>query len=234
MTPTSPAVQRARSLADALLRPAAGQVDRGVVPRSHLDAWGAAGLLGVGGPPAYGGGGAPVAVVREVTEILAGACGATWFVATQHGMPLGTLTGSGNEALKERLLPGLCSGQVLSGVAVAQLRRPGPPAVTATRVDGGWRFDGHVGWMTCWGIGDVVLCPVVAATQAAGHAGSIEDELALLVVHGGLHLVGWDHEEDVDRHAMWARERELMTELHRAPARDPWIDTPVDHTARKA
>ena len=157
MTPTSPAVQRARSLADALLRPAAGQVDRDVVPRSHLDAWGAAGLLGVGGPPAYGGGGAPVAVVREVTEILAGACGATWFVATQHGMPLGTLAGSGNEALKERLLPGLCSGQVLSGVAVAQLRRPGPPAVTATRVDGGWRFDGHVGWMTSWGICDVVL-----------------------------------------------------------------------------
>lgn len=91
-----------------------------------------------------------------------------------------------------------------------------------------------IGSAGSWMVGDVVLCPVVAATQAASHAGSIEDELALLVVHGGLHLVGWDHEEDVDRHAMWARERELMTELHRAPARDPWIDTPVDHTARKA
>ena len=103
--------------------------------------------------------------------------------------------------------------------------------------DGGpvGRSDGDpVGSAGSWMVGDVVLCPVVAATQAASHAGSIEDELALLVVHGGLHLVGWDHEEDVDRHAMWARERELMTELHRAPARDPWIDTPVDHTARKA
>jgi alkylation response protein AidB-like acyl-CoA dehydrogenase len=46
---------------------------------------------------------------------------------------------------------------VLSGVAVAHLRRQGPPAVTATRVDGGWRFDGHVGWMTSWGICDLFL-----------------------------------------------------------------------------
>jgi hypothetical protein len=46
---------------------------------------------------------------------------------------------------------------VLAGVAVAQLRRPGPPAVTATRTDGGWLFDGHVGWMTSWGICDVFL-----------------------------------------------------------------------------
>ncbi|MCW2613624.1 MAG: sle, partial [Frankiales bacterium] len=53
---TSPAVLRARALADELLRPAAERVDRDVVPRSHLDAWAAAGLLGLSGPPAYGGG----------------------------------------------------------------------------------------------------------------------------------------------------------------------------------
>ena len=157
MTATSPAVQRARALADELVRPSAEQVDRDVVPRTHLDAWGAAGLLGLGGPPAHGGGGAPPAVMREVTELLAGASGATWFVATQHSMPLSVLSRSGNTALQDRLLPGMCSGAVLSGVAVAQLRRPGVPAVTATRVEGGWRFDGHVGWMTSWGICDVLL-----------------------------------------------------------------------------
>ena len=153
---TAPAVLRARELAATLIRPAAEQVDRGLVPRSHLDAWGAAGLLGVGGPPAHGGGGAPPAVVREVTEALAGACGSTWFVATQHAMPVSALGASPNTALQERLLPGLCSGAVLSGVAVAQLRRA-EPAVTATRVGGGWRFDGHVGWMTSWGLCDVFL-----------------------------------------------------------------------------
>ena len=154
---STPPVELARSLADDLIRPSAEQVDRTVVPRSHLDAWAAAGLLGLAGPPAYGGGGAPAAVVREVTEILAGASGATWFVATQHAMPLATVAGSTNDELKDRLLHGMCTGEVLSGVAVAQLRRPGTPAVVATKVDGGWRFDGRVGWMTSWGICDVFL-----------------------------------------------------------------------------
>ena len=157
MTTASPAVQRARALADELVRPTAEQVDRDVVPRSHLDAWGAAGLLGIGGPAAFGGGGAPAPVVREVTEALAGASGATWFVATQHSMPLAVLTASDNTALQDRLLPGMCDGTVLSGVAIAQLRRPDRPAVTAVRVDGGWRFDGHVGWMSSWGLCDVLL-----------------------------------------------------------------------------
>jgi len=156
-TATSTPLRRARSLADDLLRPHAEAVDRSVVPRAHLDTWARAGLLGLSGPGRYGGGQAPPHVVREVQEVLAGACGATWFVAVQHAMPLGSLAASRNEALKDRLLRDLCSGEVLSGVAVAQLRRPGPPAVTATRVDGGWRFDGHVGWMTSWGICDVVL-----------------------------------------------------------------------------
>lgn len=74
-------------------------------------------------------------------------------------------------------------------------------------------------------IGDVVLCPAVAAAQAPDHAGRLDDELALLVVHGGLHLAGWDHASDTDRAAMWERERDLMTTLHRAPARDPWSES---------
>jgi hypothetical protein len=157
----TPPVEAARSLADDLIRPLAEQVDRSVVPRSHLDAWGRAGLLGLAGPVAYGGGGAPAAVVREVTEVLAGACGATWFVATQHALPLATLAASSNDALKDRLLRGMCTGEVLSGVAVAQLRRPGPPAVVATRTDTGWRLDGQVAWMTSWGICDVFLLAAV-------------------------------------------------------------------------
>lgn len=183
-TATSTPVLRARALADELLRPAAEQVEQAVVPRSHLDAWGRAGLLGLAGPASHGGGQAPAHVVREVTEVLAGACGATWFVATQHAFPLASLAASGNQELRDRLLPGLCSGEVLSGVAVAQLRRSGPPAVTATRIDGGWRFDGHVGWMTSWGICDVfllggrspdgeVVTAIVPAREAAGlHAGA--------------------------------------------------------------
>jgi probable rRNA maturation factor len=71
-------------------------------------------------------------------------------------------------------------------------------------------------------VGDVVLCCEVAADQADGHAGSFVDECRLLVVHGALHLAGWDHADDAQRDAMWARERALMAELGASPPKDPW------------
>jgi probable rRNA maturation factor len=63
-------------------------------------------------------------------------------------------------------------------------------------------------------LGDVVVCPAVAAAQAPTHAGTVEDELALLVVHGVLHVLGHDHAEDADASAMRARERELLQVHH--------------------
>lgn len=71
-------------------------------------------------------------------------------------------------------------------------------------------------------VGDVVLCSEVAAEQAEGHAGEYADECRLLVVHGALHLAGWDHADAADRDAMWARERELMEDLGVPPIGEPW------------
>ena len=51
-------------------------------------------------------------------------------------------------------------------------------------------------------IGDVVVCPEVAAKNNS----DVEDELRLLVVHGVLHLLGYDHEDDGHRVEMWARQ----------------------------
>ena len=59
-------------------------------------------------------------------------------------------------------------------------------------------------------IGDVVICPEVAHRNAPEHAGTYEDELALLVVHGILHLVGMDHVEDEEAEAMEKREQALL------------------------
>jgi probable rRNA maturation factor len=64
-------------------------------------------------------------------------------------------------------------------------------------------------------LGDVVICPAVAARNAPEHAGTYEDEIALLVVHGVLHLLGMDHMEDDEAEAMEARERELLARHHR-------------------
>ena len=55
-------------------------------------------------------------------------------------------------------------------------------------------------------LGDIVICPAVAAGNALEHDVSLEAELELLVVHGCLHLLGWDHELDDEAEAMEARE----------------------------
>ncbi len=48
-------------------------------------------------------------------------------------------------------------------------------------------------------LGDVVVCPAYAAAEAA----DVQSELRLLVVHGVLHLLGYDHEEEDGRRVMW-------------------------------
>jgi probable rRNA maturation factor len=52
-------------------------------------------------------------------------------------------------------------------------------------------------------LGDVVICPAVAARNNPSDPVA---ELRLLIVHGVLHLLGYDHEEDADRAEMWARQ----------------------------
>jgi probable rRNA maturation factor len=51
-------------------------------------------------------------------------------------------------------------------------------------------------------LGDVVVCPEVAAANNP----DVAAEMRLLVVHGVLHLLGYDHEEDSERRAMWAKQ----------------------------
>ena len=62
-------------------------------------------------------------------------------------------------------------------------------------------------------LGDVVLCPEVAAVQAPDHAGSLDAELALLVVHGVLHVLGHDHAEPDEAARMLERERAHLEPL---------------------
>lgn len=59
-------------------------------------------------------------------------------------------------------------------------------------------------------LGDIVLCPSVAARQAeaAGHAADVE--LALLLTHGVLHLLGHDHAEPEEHERMFALQADLL------------------------
>jgi probable rRNA maturation factor len=64
-------------------------------------------------------------------------------------------------------------------------------------------------------LGDVVICPAVAARNAVEHGVTVDDELALLVVHGILHLLGMDHEVDDEAERMEQRERHLLARFYR-------------------
>jgi probable rRNA maturation factor len=59
-------------------------------------------------------------------------------------------------------------------------------------------------------LGDVVLCPDVAAEQATAAGHSLDDELHLLTVHGILHLLGYDHAEPQEERAMFRLQNELL------------------------
>ncbi len=65
-------------------------------------------------------------------------------------------------------------------------------------------------------LGDVVVCPAVAARNAPNHAGTYDDEMALLVVHGILHILGMDHVDNEEAEAMEQRERELLELFHKS------------------
>lgn len=59
-------------------------------------------------------------------------------------------------------------------------------------------------------LGDIVLCPQVAETQAQAAKHSTLDELILLTTHGTLHLLGFDHAEPAEEREMFGLQRELI------------------------
>ena len=68
-------------------------------------------------------------------------------------------------------------------------------------------------------LGDVVICPALAHRNALEQGKDTADEIALLVVHGILHLMGMDHEEEAEALLMHRREQELLERFHLSPAR---------------
>jgi probable rRNA maturation factor len=61
-------------------------------------------------------------------------------------------------------------------------------------------------------LGDIVLCPQFAAEQAKAAGHSLGQELALLTVHGVLHLLGYDHAEPDEEKEMFDLQRRLLEE----------------------
>jgi probable rRNA maturation factor len=62
-------------------------------------------------------------------------------------------------------------------------------------------------------LGDVVISYPRAKEQAASAGHSVTDELLLLVVHGVLHLLGYDHAGQAEKRTMWAVQEKILQEL---------------------
>ena len=94
---------------------------------------------------------------------------------------------------------------------IAYMGGSGPTDVLAFPIDGvadaGVVPDGQPAML-----GDIVICPVVAESAPQ----ELADELALLVVHGALHLVGHDHAESEETTIMKALEVEMLDRFHRS------------------
>jgi probable rRNA maturation factor len=79
-------------------------------------------------------------------------------------------------------------------------------------------------------LGDIILCPEVAAAQAGTAGHSTESELFLLTTHGVLHLLGYDHGTIEEETEMFALQARLVNQWTAATGRET-VRTPLPGTA---
>jgi probable rRNA maturation factor len=118
----------------------------------------------------------------------------------------------------EKVLGALVSVAFISDRTIAtmntkHLKHRGPTDVISFGFDRPTRKDPVVG--------DVYIAPAVAARNAKARKRPVREELVRLLVHGTLHVLGYDHPEDENREgsAMWRRQEKLVTRLARLATR---------------
>ncbi len=79
--------------------------------------------------------------------------------------------------------------------------------------------------------GDIIICPSVVEGQAGGFGNSVADEMRLLLVHGALHLMGYDHEVTEEAEEMEALERSYLAAFVGVPIEELNVGPTVDHRA---
>ena len=111
----------------------------------------------------------------------------------------------------------LVNEEEMAGYNERFLQRTGPTDVLAFPVEEllpGVVPDHDVHWPPIM-LGDVIIAPAYVQRQAVEFEVGFEDEMALMVTHGILHLLGYDHEIDQEAESMERRERELLDKVGR-------------------
>lgn len=78
-------------------------------------------------------------------------------------------------------------------------------------------------------LGDLVIAYPYAAAQAAREAHTLDDSLSLLVVHGVLHLLGYDHDTPERRASMWAAQARALSTLNVPQHVVPSLEDALEH-----
>jgi alkylation response protein AidB-like acyl-CoA dehydrogenase len=170
----------------ALLADRAVEMDRDSQwPAEQLRACGQAGVFEWFLDQAWGGQGWSDEQTVRGYLALSAACVTTTFVITQRTGACRRIEGCQNEVLKQRLLPGLATGELFATVGISHLttsrRHLGKPVLTAEAIDGGFLLDGMSPWVTGGAAADVI---VIAATLV--ERGEPTDKQLLVAVPAGL------------------------------------------------
>jgi probable rRNA maturation factor len=132
----------------------------------------------------------------------------------------------------------LLDPEAMAALHVQWMDLPGPTDVMAFPMDGSdgplERLDPSAPPPTDEGaaeamLGDVVLCPEVAAEQAKSAGHSVESELHLLCTHGILHLLGYDHGEPDEEREMFELQARIVADWTTQTGREP-IRAPLPGT----
>lgn len=159
------------------IRPRANKIDQDLCELvSALDDMAELGYLGLRVPESHGGFGVSDMAFRRYQETSARCSGALAFLQTQHQSACGFIATSGNETAREKFLRKMASGEARCGIAFSQLRRPGTPMVAATRVEGGFVFNGTAPWVTGWGIfGWCVFAGTIESGESVWGVGELKE-----------------------------------------------------------
>ena len=146
-----------------------------------------------------------------------------WIKSRQRRIRLGrTLSGKRLRALTEQILLKLKRPDVELGLVLLndrQIRylngkyrgKDSPTDVLSFPLNSGASFKGPLSPPVL--LGDVVISVETARRQAREKDQNLYEQVGRLLVHGILHLLGFDHEKARDARRMWRKERELIKDL---------------------
>lgn len=151
-------VELVRDLVDRELRPAVTESEAvGRFPREVFRTLGKVGLLGLTGPPQYGGGGQPYEVYLQVLEEIAAAWMSVAVGISVHTLACYPLVTFGSPQQQRRWLPELLGGETLGAYSLSEAHAGSDPASLRTRAireESGYRLAGSKAWVTHGGEAD--------------------------------------------------------------------------------